>query len=86
MGCQLIPLFGGRNVSFGGEEHAMADSQVSADIPVQRPSLAKRVRLPRLSGKASAAWLVVCFGLTAVLIPMVLRLPRWVEFEIVLAL
>jgi len=64
----------------------MADSQVSADIPVQRPSLAKRVRLPRLSGKASAAWLVVCFGLTAVLIPMVFRLPRWVEFEIVLAL
>ena len=64
----------------------MADSQVSADIPVQRPSLAKRIRLPRLSGKASATWLVVCFGLTAVLIPMVLRLPRWVEFEIVLAL
>jgi hypothetical protein len=43
------------------------------------------VRLPRLSGKASAAWLVVCFGLTAVLIPMALRLPRWVAFEIVLA-
>ena len=64
----------------------MADPQVSADISVQRPSLAKRVRLPRLSGKASAAWLVVCFGLTAVLIPMVLRLPRWVEFEIALAL
>ena len=64
----------------------MADPQVSADIPVQRPSLAKRVRLPRLSGKASAAWLAVCFGLTAALIPMVLRLPRWVEFEIVLVL
>jgi hypothetical protein len=47
--------------------------------------LAKRVRLPRLSGKASAAWLVVCFGLTAILIPAVLRLPRWVDFEIVLA-
>src|SRR5262245_38623364 len=62
----------------------MADSQVSADILAQRPSLAKRVRLPRLSGKASAAWLVVCFGLTAFLIPMVLRLPRWVAFEIVL--
>jgi hypothetical protein len=41
--------------------------------------------LPRLSGKASAAWLVVCFGLTAVLIPTVLRLPRWVGFEVVLA-
>ena len=64
----------------------MADSQVGVDEPVQRPSLAKRLRLPRLSGKASAAWLIVCFGLTALLIPMVLRLPRWVEFELVLAL
>jgi hypothetical protein len=63
----------------------MADSQVGAEIPVRRPSLARRVRLPRLSGKASAAWLIVCFGLTAVLIPMALHLPRWVEFEIVLA-
>ena len=51
----------------------MADSQVSAELPVRRPSLAKRVRLPRLSGKASAAWLVVCFVLTAVLIPIALR-------------
>lgn len=48
-----------------------------------RPSLANRVRLPRLSGKASAVWLVICFVLTAVLIPLVLRLPRWIEFEIV---
>jgi hypothetical protein len=43
-----------------------------------------RLRLPRLSGKASAGWLVACFVLTAVLIPMALRLPRWVAFEIVL--
>jgi hypothetical protein len=45
----------------------------------------KRVRLPRLSGKASAAWLVVCFVLTSVLIPMALRLPQWIEFEIVVS-
>jgi hypothetical protein len=63
----------------------MADSQVSAAMPAQRPSLAKRVRLARLSGKASAVWLVVCFGLTAVLVPMALRLPLWLDFEIVLA-
>jgi hypothetical protein len=63
----------------------MGDSPVSVDSPVRKPSLAKRVRLPRLSGKASAAWLVVCFALTAVLIPIALRLPRWIEFEIVLA-
>jgi hypothetical protein len=43
------------------------------------------VRLPRLSGKASAAWLIVCFVLTAALIPRVLRLPLWIDFEIVLA-
>jgi hypothetical protein len=34
---------------------------------------------------AIAAWLVLCFVLTAVLIPMALRLPRWIEFELVLA-
>jgi hypothetical protein len=63
----------------------MAESDVSTGVPAPRPSLARRVRLPRLSGKASAAWLVVCFVLTAVLIPMTLRLPRWVAFEVVLA-
>lgn len=64
----------------------MSDSKVSAEIPIRKPSLAKRIHLPRLSGKTSAAWLVVCFGLTAILIPMALRLPRWIEFEIVLAI
>jgi hypothetical protein len=46
----------------------------------------KRRRLPRLSGKASAAWLVACFVFTAILIPMVVRLPRWVDFEVVLCI
>jgi hypothetical protein len=32
----------------------------------------------------AAAWLVICLLLTAILIPMALRLPRWIEFEIVL--
>jgi hypothetical protein len=50
-----------------------------------RPSLARRVRLPRVSGKVSAAWLVVCFALTAALIPMVLRQETWIKYEIVLA-
>jgi hypothetical protein len=54
----------------------------TTDPPVVR----RRTRLLRLSGKAAAAWLVFCFALTAALIPMALRLPRWVEFEIVLAL
>ncbi len=51
----------------------------------QQPSRGKRVRPPRLSGKAVAAWLILYFVLTGRLIPAVLRLPRWVEFEIVLA-
>jgi hypothetical protein len=63
----------------------MADSQINMETPVQQPPLPNRLRLRRLSGKASAAWLIVCFVLTAVLIPMALRLPRWIEFEIVVA-
>jgi hypothetical protein len=46
--------------------------------------LANRMRLPRLSGKAAAAWLLVCLLLPAVLIPAVVRLPVWVDAEIVL--
>jgi hypothetical protein len=46
--------------------------------------LANRIRLPRLSGKAAAAWLVLCLLLPAVLIPAVVRLPVWVDVEIVL--
>jgi hypothetical protein len=56
-----------------------------SDPFASRRSLRKGARLPQLSGKASAAWLVVCFVLTALLIPMTLRLPLWVDFEIVLA-
>lgn len=47
--------------------------------------LARAVKLPLVSGKVSAVVLVVCFALTAVLIPMALRLERWLEYEIVLA-
>jgi hypothetical protein len=43
-----------------------------------------RSRLRRVSGKVAAAWLVICLLLTAILIPMALRLPTWVKFEIVL--
>ncbi len=53
--------------------------------PRPRESITKRLRLPRLSGKASAFWLVCCFGLTAILVPAVLRLPLWIDVEIVLA-
>ena len=46
--------------------------------------LANRMRLPRLSGKAAAAWLLICLLLPAVLIPAVVRLPIWIDVEIVL--
>jgi hypothetical protein len=51
----------------------------------RRRRLIESIRLPQVSGKASAAWLVACFVLTAVLIPMAVRRPLWVDFEIVLA-
>lgn len=41
-------------------------------------------RLPSISGTWSAAILVLCFALSAVLLPVAAHLPRWVEFELVL--
>jgi hypothetical protein len=43
-----------------------------------------RARLRWVSGRVAAAWLVISLVLTAILIPMTVRLPRWVDFEIVL--
>lgn len=63
----------------------MSDPDKQARRKEQRRRLAKTVQLPMLSGKASALILVACFVLTAVLIPMALKLDRWIEYEIVLA-
>jgi hypothetical protein len=55
--------------------------------PETPPSrLGRILRLPRLSGKASAAWLVIFFLATGLLIPGVVRLPLWIDFEIVLGI
>lgn len=54
-----------------------------APNPPQRPRLSQRLRLPEVSGKWTVIWLFVCFVLTGVLIPLVLKLPKWIEFEIV---
>lgn len=59
----------------------MIDAPMTSDLS---PRPVGQARLRRVSGKVAAAWLVVCLLLTAVLIPMALRLPRWIEFEIVL--
>ena len=53
--------------------------------PPRRPRLAQRLRLPVVSGKWTVLWLVCCFALTGVFIPLVLHLPKWIDFEIVVA-
>jgi hypothetical protein len=47
--------------------------------------LVRAVKIPRLSGKASAAVLIACFLLTALLIPLVLRKNLWIDAEIIVA-
>jgi hypothetical protein len=59
----------------------MSEGRRSPDFP---PASCGNARSRRVSGTFTALWLVACLVLTAVLIPAVLRLPRWVEFEIVL--
>ena len=62
-----------------------------SDLPIEDPGrkrrrkLIKAIRLPHVSGKTSAAFLIASFALTAALIPMAVRLPLWIDFEIVLA-
>jgi hypothetical protein len=63
----------------------MDDLQTEKAARKRRRKLIESIRIPHVSGKASAAGLVACFALTAVLIPMAVRLPLWVDFEIVLA-
>jgi hypothetical protein len=48
------------------------------------PGVPERRRF-RLSGKWAAFGLVLAFLITAILIPAVLKLPPWIDFEIVLA-
>ncbi len=50
------------------------------------PSRRRRLRLPVVSGKWTVVWLLCCFLFTGALIPLVMRLPKWVEFEVVIAI
>jgi len=56
-----------------------------SEQPLERPNFKRRLRLPVVSGKWTVIWLLVCFALTAVLIPVALNLKVWVEIEIVLS-
>jgi hypothetical protein len=55
----------------------------STPQPPNRPRFARRLRLPEVSGKWTVFWLLVCLIITALLIPLVLKKPLWVELEIV---
>jgi hypothetical protein len=52
----------------------------------QPPERPRRLRLPVVSGKWTVFWLLCCFLFTGALIPLVLRLPKWVDFEVVIAI
>jgi hypothetical protein len=68
-----------------------ANPEPSADL-LQRATSPYRTRIARvvaraapLSGRTTALVLVAAFAVTAVALPLGLRLPRWVELELVLA-
>jgi hypothetical protein len=50
-----------------------------------RDYLRSKLTIPTVSGKASAAVLIACFAITVVLIAGPLRLPLWMEAEMILA-
>lgn len=52
--------------------------------PAHPPTGLQERRRLRLSGKGAAFGLVVAFLFTGILIPAVLRLPTWIEYEVVL--
>src|SRR5262249_34375544 len=41
--------------------------------------------LPRVSGVRSFFTLLLCMGITALVVPMALKLPAWIEAEVVIA-
>lgn len=65
----------------------MPDQPPSSSDENQSPRNRRRptrgLRLPEVSGKWTVIWLLVCFILTGILIPVVLKLPHWIEYEIV---
>jgi hypothetical protein len=51
---------------------------------LQRKTTLVQARTAAVSGKWSVAFLVLCFAVSGVLLPVAAHLPRWVEFEMVL--
>jgi hypothetical protein len=74
------PVASEENDSFRSRKGVAAVEKETDKPP---PCQQERNRL-RLSGKATAFGLVVAFLITAILIPAVLKLPTWIDYEIVL--
>jgi hypothetical protein len=60
----------------------------SPDTPPLQPDplRRRRLRLPVVSGKWTVVLLLCCFLFTGALISLVMRLPKWLDFEIVIAI
>ena len=50
-----------------------------------RTVVKRALLLPRVSGLQSFFVLLLCLGVTALVVPMALRFPLWIDFEIVIA-
>lgn len=65
----------------------MSNADPEIPPPGARPRLLQRARLPLVSGKASAAILLLCLGATALwIVPLARRFSPWIDVEIVLGL
>jgi Flp pilus assembly protein TadB len=66
-----------------------AYEDVGSPTPYRTQARVRRVLLaasPRVSGSATALVVVLCLAASAVLVPASLRLPRWIEEELVLGI
>jgi hypothetical protein len=70
------------DVEDSSEDSAPAE-EPAVDLPEPLADPRGRRRF-RLSGFATAGWLLLALAMTGLLIPVVLRLPIWIDFEIVL--
>jgi hypothetical protein len=61
----------------------MGGEPVQGKLGARGRKLVRAVRIPWLSGKASAAVLIACFLFTALLVPLILRKNLWIDAEIV---
>jgi hypothetical protein len=61
----------------------MGDPERAAKRADSRRRLLQAIKLPHVSGKAMAAALALCFVLTGLLVPVILRKPIWIDAEFV---